>query len=119
MARLAKWSIGVEEPEWQPGQKYDWRQHQAAEEQAIKDAVAEAQAERPGTLAGEIVAWQRADGYARYMILSEKPLVLVHVATCDAYQIEAALIRGLRLSDVRAMVKRDEAMRKLFSGGAK
>lgn len=121
MARLAKGSIGVEQPEWHPGESgdYDYKQVMAAEEQAVEVAAAKAQAKHPGTMAGEVVAWPRADNYARYMIVSEKPLTLIHINTGDGYAIEAALIRGLRLADLRVMVDRDRAMRELFSGKGK
>ncbi len=116
MARLAKGSIGAVGVEWRLS---DYRKVIEAEELAVEVAATKAQAKHPGTLAGEVVGWPRADNYARYMIVSEKPLTLIHIDSGDGYAVEAALIRGLRLADVRAMVKRDRAMSELFSGKGK
>jgi len=63
---------------------------------------------------GKVIQWQVADGYASYFVQSEKPLVLRHIGAGDGYAVDPALIRGLRLSDVRAMMAREAAMSKLF-----
>lgn len=63
---------------------------------------------------GEIIRFQRADGYAQYMIWDTKPLQLVWLELGDAYGVEEALIRGLRLEDVKQMVERERALRDLF-----
>ena len=55
-------------------------------------------------LLGEVVKWGRADGYAMYMVYSAKPLQLIHLAIADAYQVEDALMRGLRLKDIEKML---------------
>lgn len=47
-----------------------------------------------------IVSFPVADGFALYFVYSEKPLVLQHIPYGDAWQVDAALIRGLRLSDI-------------------
>jgi hypothetical protein len=58
-----------------------------------------------GAASGEEVTTGVADGCARYMVISEKPLQLFHLAVGDAYSGGAIWERGLRLSDVRNMVK--------------
>lgn len=63
---------------------------------------------------GKVIRSHHADGYACYMVASERPLHLVHLPIGDAWQKEAAWERGLSLKDVREMVKRDEGMAKLF-----
>lgn len=68
-----------------------------------------------GDLAGEEVSWQRGDGYARYVVYTEKPLALIHLPTGDAWQIEEIMVRGLRLSDIREEVRRRKALNDLFS----
>ena len=57
-------------------------------------------------LLGEILRWQRADGYAEYMVWSTDPLTLIHLPVGDAWTVEAPLIRGLNLADVEDMVAR-------------
>jgi hypothetical protein len=68
-----------------------------------------------GDLAGEEVAWQRGDGYARYLVVREKPLQLMHLAIGDAWSVEEALIRGLRKKDVRELVRRRKALDSIFA----
>jgi len=69
-------------------------------------------------LLGETIRFPRGDGYALYMVWNNSPLQLIHVAIGDAWQVEDALIRGLRVTDVRDMVEREAKMRALFSKGA-
>ena len=72
----------------------------------------------PGELVGEEIRWPRADGYARYLVAKERPLELVHLAVGDAWQVEDALIRGLRLKEVREMVARQHGLSELFGSKA-
>lgn len=62
----------------------------------------------------KIIQFPMADGYACYFVKSEKPLVLQHIPYGDAYQIDYATIRGLRLADVKARLNQVAALRKLF-----
>ncbi len=68
-----------------------------------------------GEINGYVCKWQRADGYAYYIVSNERPLTLQHVACGDSWQVEGALIRGLRRSDILEMQQRDQAWRELFS----
>lgn len=81
------------------------------EQEQLAAAAAEARAKADGDLVGETVQWQRADGYAVYMVTSERPLRLAHVDICDGYTVERALIKGLTLGDVRAMVEAERRWR--------
>lgn len=63
----------------------------------------------------KIIKWQRADGYALYFVESMKPLVLRHIPYLDAWTVEPALIRGLRVSDVQQMMYREKSLRRMFS----
>jgi hypothetical protein len=67
-----------------------------------------------GDLIGEVIRFPRADGYAQYMVWSEKPLQLIWLELGDAWDIDKITERGLRLSDVRAMVERDRRLDELF-----
>lgn len=70
---------------------------------------------RSAPLVGKMVRFQIADGYAEYMVASQKPLQLIHLNVADGYQIPDAHVRGLRLADVREMVKREEARKEIFA----
>lgn len=68
----------------------------------------------PGEYVGELLKWQRADGYAVYVVARENPLEIAHVDTGDAYTVEAALIRGLNLEDVADMVAQERRWQAMF-----
>ncbi len=86
------------------------------EKDTIEAAKAEVRRKAKGALVGEILRWSRADGYAQYMVVKESPLTLAHLEIGDSYSVEYALIRGLRKTDVLAMVEHERGMRKLFNG---
>lgn len=54
-----------------------------------------------------ILNFQVADGYAHYLVIQEKPLVVAHLNICDGYRIPAAHVRGLDHTDVEGQRKRD------------
>ena len=69
-----------------------------------------------GDLIGKVIRFSVADGYARYIVVTQKGgLGLANTGEGDGYSIHPATIRGLRVSDVRSMLKREEALRALFS----
>ena len=86
----------------------DWRKDEEGQLEAAAHLAREAS---PGDAVGELLRWHRADGYAVYMVTCERPLRLAHVDICDGYTVEAALIRGLDLATVRAMVEHERKMR--------
>lgn len=89
----------------------DWNQPYDRE---AEDAKFEAFGEWLKT--AQTIRFPIADGYAFYLVESMKPLVLRHVRHGDNWQVEPALIRGLRSADVTDMLRREAAMRKLFGG---
>jgi len=95
-----------------------WDAVQKQEEDQLNRFRQQFKAANTGDTVGEIVKWQRADGYACYMVVSEEPLQLAHIDHGDAYQVEPALIRGLIIEDIRLMVDSERAISELFSKGA-
>lgn len=69
---------------------------------------------KPSDLVGEVLRWGRGDGYAQYMVWRQQPLQLIHLETGDAWAVEEALIRGLRVGDVRRMVESERRLQELF-----
>jgi hypothetical protein len=90
----------------------DW---QAQEEDQLYRFRQQFRSATKGDAVGEVVRWQRADGYACYMVASEEPLQLAHIDHGDAYQVEPALIRGINLEEIKQMVDHERAMSELFS----
>ena len=113
MAKLLSTSIEVPDI---PYRDPDYRAKRREQLQAIKKTVKD---KRPNDeLAGEILQFQVADGYAQYLVKSSKPLTLQHVQDGDGYSVHHALIRGLRLEDVRDQVESHRKMRELFPGSS-
>lgn len=83
------------------------------EEQQISDY--RATLTNRGSVIGKVVQYPIADGYAQYMVVKEKPLQLVHLSVGDGYQIPDAHLRGLKLSDIIAEIRRQTKMAELFS----
>jgi hypothetical protein len=67
-------------------------------------------------IAGETIDFPIADGRAVYMVLSTRPLELIHLSYGDGYQIDEMMLRGMRVSDVRRLVAQRKALEKLFGG---
>ena len=97
-----------------PGERVDWSAVMKEEGEAFEKLLAASEALPTGQLVGRLLRLGRGDGYAWYIITSEKPLTLQWVPYSDAWQIEGALIRGLRIADVQAMVRREQAISELF-----
>jgi hypothetical protein len=66
-------------------------------------------------LIGEVIRFPRGDGTANYMVFRTKPLSLLHIPLGDAWDLPDYQMRGLRVKDVRELVKRDRALGELFS----
>lgn len=66
-------------------------------------------------LIGEEIRFPMADGYARYLVWRTKPLSLIHIPLGDAWNLPDYQLRGLRVSDVREIVRRQRGLSELFS----
>ena len=65
-------------------------------------------------LIGQIVSFPRGDGSAQYMVFRTKPLTLLHIPLGDAWDLPDYQMRGLRVKDVRELVRTDRALGDLF-----
>jgi len=72
---------------------------------------------KSGKNVGAIIKFPVADGYARYMVASMRPLELIHIPLDDAWQFQYA--QNLTAQDVEAKIAQEEAMAKLFSSKPK
>jgi hypothetical protein len=93
----------------------DWDNYDAEYEKGLAEFREWAKKCSSDKLAGETISFPVADGYAVYGIVREKPLHLCYINHGDCWQIPDAHLRGLRLTDVRQMVKRDKAMKDMFA----
>lgn len=93
----------------------DWRNSE--HEKAFAELRAKAANVDPdGDLTDAMIRFQVADGYAFYVVVKNSPLTLSHVRYADNYAVHDAMIRGLTRSDVADMVRREQAMKRLFGG---
>lgn len=88
------------------------------DEAELARLIAEADKLPAEQLVGRIVDFPVADGKALYLIKSEAPLVLQHIPFFDAYRIDPAMLRGLRLTDVRQRVHWNVRVKASFAGAA-
>jgi hypothetical protein len=58
-----------------------------------------------GQIVGGMIYFPVADGRAFYQVVNGKPLTVKHIPYCDAYQADPILIRGLRASDVKELLR--------------
>lgn len=68
-----------------------------------------------GELAGELVAWGYADGRAQYVVMSLRPLRLMHLTLMDGYRMDEIFERGLRAQDIRDQVAFQRKRHELFA----
>jgi len=95
-------------------QVIDWTEENKKEAEWLEGIQADLRAANPGEYVGEVLSWQRCDGYASYIVVTEEPVLMLSLlARGDCYTVEDALIRGLIIEDVIELVsrrKRFEAM---------
>lgn len=82
----------------------------------IQTVIAYAKEKGSGPYRGEIVRAQVADGYAEYVVVSTTPVKLFLIETGVAYQFSVA--HRWTAGDIKEMVERDRAWKKLFAAKA-
>ena len=82
-------------------------------EEDLKKLEEESRKATPKNPVGFLLSFPVADGRAIYRVAKTDPLTLEHVPYGDQWQIAKAHIRGIKLSDVLAMMQWDSAFEKL------
>ena len=101
----------IDRPEWVS----PYKEQQRLNQEYVDTLAAMAKENGKSDLLGQIVRWQRGDGYAQFMVWNTKPLELIHLEIDDAWDVEEALIRGLRVSDIKEMLERDRRWNELLN----
>lgn len=104
--------------DFQRTQGLDFMGRMKEEEKELQRLEAEAAKLKDDEIKGALVRFPVADGHAVYLVTSETPLKLQHVPFFDAYRVDPATIRGLRLDDVKRRVQGDRHMRSMFASRA-
>lgn len=102
---------GIHAPEWESGE--DYKDHIKREERYEQNLINYALIHGKGGYRGKIVQFPHADGYARYLVLSLRPLRLVHIATGDAWHYP--YIERLTAKDITDKIDQDARWKALFS----
>jgi hypothetical protein len=112
MAKILAPPAEISQPEHDYA-NFDFRKIQEADEQYVLAVKAWAKQHGSGEFAGEAIRFPVADNYANYVVLSSKPVKLIHIPLGDAYQFQYA--NRLTSKDVVEEVKRQRAITSLFS----
>jgi hypothetical protein len=93
----------------------DFDKYQAACNKYIADIKAWAKQANPSCPeSGKEITFPVADGRARYIVVSLKPVTLIHDDTMDAWHYQ--YVHRLTAADIRKEIKRQEGLNKLFGG---
>lgn len=69
-----------------------------------------------GKYAGEVVRFQVADGYAQYVVVSLRPVKLIHLSAGDGYSFP--YVERLTAADLRKQIDAERAFAELFKSKA-
>ena len=98
-----------------PWDEDDYSMEQMRQEQAWIEERLEINKNLPdGKIVGAMLGWGRGDGTAWYIVTKARPLTLSWVPACDKWQVEDALIRGLRKADILERIQQDKKLGELF-----
>jgi hypothetical protein len=84
-----------------------------AENEYIDKVIAWAKMNGRGDCTGEEIMFPVADGFARYIVLSIRPVQLIHLAVGDAWQFQ--YVERLTAKDVKSQVAHTRMRNRLFS----
>jgi hypothetical protein len=66
-----------------------------------------------GKHSGEIISYQVADGFAQYMVVSVRPVQLLHLSYGDGYRFE--MESKIDAKEIERKIKQSQALKKIFS----
>ena len=93
--------------------KESWQTYVQREQEYVAKVQKWAKENGSGSLAGELVTFPYADGYAQYVVFSLKPVSLIHLPVGDAWQYP--YVNRLTAADIKKEVGRIKGMKKLFA----
>ena len=100
-----------------PAMGNDWKTYEQRTEAYVDKIKKYAKENSKCPEAGKEISFGVADGKARYVILSLKPVQLIHLDVYDGYNFQ--YVNRLTAQDVKNELKRQEALERLFSKGGK
>ena len=117
MAKVYKAPVEIALPEFTT----DREKWIAGEEKYLADVRRYCKENSPSRsdLVGREISHYAPHGSARYMVFNTSPLQLFHLELGDGYSVGPIWERGLRVSDIRRMIKCDRELKRLFEKGAR
>ncbi len=91
----------------------DFHAYDQAQAKFVESVKTWAKTNSRGEFSGEEVFFPHADGYARYVVLSLKPVVLIHLPVGDAWQYP--YIERLLAKDIIARIRSDKSLAEAFA----
>lgn len=70
------------------------------------------------SIVGGVINFPRGDGYAYYLVLTSRPLVVQWIPIGDNWQVEPELIAGLTRESIRTRLASARSIRNMFSSNA-
>lgn len=111
MAKVYSAPKEIEPPSFNFKDMTEYEESISKYEAAIKAHIESLGYHNPET--GKVIRFGVADGYASYMVISLKPVSLIHLEIGDAYQFQYAHL--LTAAEIRKCMKREESLRSIFS----
>ncbi len=111
MAKLVPYT-GDPIPHWQVGETDIYLE---AERIFLDNLFQRSLALKDGEVVGGVLTFPRGDGKAIYLVVSDNPLSIAHIAVGDAWTVELPLIRGLHRQDALRMLHAQRELHRIFS----
>ena len=99
---------------YNPDYTKDWKEIEKYEKEYLKEVQDYARKNGTGDYAGEVLRISHADGYAQYVVVSLKPVKLIHLPIGDAWA--APYVHRMTASDIKWEIDRRNALAKMFAG---
>lgn len=114
MAKIYSAPEHIKEPVIDFSNIKEWREREAKYIEEVKQFCLNHKAKKKETseYIGEIISIPHADSYAQYMVLSMKPLELIHLKLGDAWDSQFADL--LTVKKVKEMIDGSKKLAKIF-----
>jgi hypothetical protein len=101
----------IQPPEYDYSKGFDFEEHERRDNEYVQRVIDYCIAEGSGDSKGKEINFGVGDGYARYIVFSTKPVVLIHLAVGDGWQYQYA--HRLTAKDIAEEIRHKEAWAKI------
>jgi len=118
MAALAKYAVGGFPDSYKSDGSDNWQKWIDQHTKALDKLIEKSTNLPDSEVVGGVLSFVVGDGKAFYIVTKERPLTVAWVPFLDCHQVDPMLIRGMRLADVRRLLKQSKSLSKMFKGRA-